>query len=70
MVCPAFRVFWDWSLVELSSKRPERLHAATDGNRYRLRPQPNIRQSFRSLWRRGRKDWRIKSFREVRDTPE
>jgi hypothetical protein len=23
-------MFWDWSLIESSSKRPERLHLATD----------------------------------------
>ena len=45
-------MFIDWCLAQLSS---ERLHPATDGKRCRD-PQPDIRQSQRILWKRGRKD--------------
>lgn len=37
-------MFWDQSLAELSSKRPERILPATDGGRHRV-PQPNNKQS-------------------------
>lgn len=44
-VCPACRVFGGQSLAESSSRRPERVHAATDGSRSRI-PPPKIRQSL------------------------
>lgn len=50
---PAGRVWWDWSLEDSSSKRPDILHPATDGSRCRV-PQSNIRRSSGVPWRRGR----------------
>lgn len=47
-VCSACRVFRRQSLAESSSRRPERLHAATDGSRSRI-PPPKIRRSLGSL---------------------
>ena len=39
------QVFWNWSLAESSSKKPQVLHPATDGSRCRI-PKSNIRQSL------------------------
>jgi hypothetical protein len=48
-------MFWDWSLAKLSSKRPERLHLATDGSRV---PQPHIRHPFGGMGRKDRRNQR------------
>lgn len=59
-VCPACWVFKSQSLAESSSRRPERLHAATDGSRSRI-PPPKFGKSCRGeggrvLWTRKLRD--------------